>query len=132
MVGGIGSVSGTMSETRVSQYSRRVAASGQEWFEETKLRRLVPVLALVIALVAATVDPASAIDLALAAAPVVAFGLWAYTRRVPLAAAAFGVIVPVVVAQRSGGLELLMFEAVLLAFVVALVTAAGGGRPSAC
>ncbi len=108
-----------MSETRVSQYSRRVAASGQEWFEETKLRRLVPVLALVIALVAATVDPASAIDLALAAAPVVAFGLWAYTRRVPLAAAAFGVIVPVVVAQRSGGLEPLMFEAVLLAFVVA-------------
>jgi signal transduction histidine kinase len=108
-----------MSETRVAQYSRRVAASGQEWFEETKLRRLVPVLALAIALVAVIVDPASAVDLALAAAPVVAFGLWAYTRRVPLAAAALGVIVPVVVAQRSGGLEPLMFEAVLLAFVVA-------------
>jgi hypothetical protein len=38
---------------------------------------------------------------------------------VPLAAVSLAVVVGVVVAQRSGGLEPLMFEASLLAFVVA-------------
>ena len=52
------------------------------------------------------------------AIPVVAFGLWVFVPGVPLLAVSVAVIVPVVVAQRSGGLEPLMFEVSLLAFVV--------------
>ena len=51
--------------------------------------------------------------------PVVAFAVWACTPHVPIAALSLVVVVPVVVAQRSGLLEPLMFELSLLAFVVA-------------
>ena len=75
--------------------------------------------ALAVLLVAAVADPSSsAVDLVLGAVPVVAFGLWAYLPNVPLPAVSLAVVVPVVVAQRSGQLEPLMFEVVLLAFVV--------------
>ena len=64
-----------------------------------------------VLLVAAVADPSSsAVDLVLGAVPVVAFGLWAYLPNVPLPAVSVAVVVPVVVAQRSGQLEPLMFE----------------------
>jgi signal transduction histidine kinase len=84
-----------------------------------ELRRLVPICALAIAVITPLVDPASAPDLVFAAIPVVAFGLWALVPGVPLLALSLAVIVPVVIAQRFGELEPLMFEVSLLAFVIA-------------
>ena len=52
------------------------------------------------------------------AIPVAAFVLWAYLRRVPLWVVSLGVVVPVVVAERSGGHQPLLFEVSVLAFVV--------------
>jgi len=92
--------------------------SGQGWFEADALRRLVPIVALTVALVAVVTQPASLADLLLAALPVAAFTIWAFVPNTPLLALSVAVIVPVVVAQRSGQLEPLMFEASLLAFVV--------------
>ena len=93
--------------------------SAQGWYEADELRRLVPIFALAVLLVAALAEPSSsAVDLVLGAVPVVAFGLWAYLPNVPLPAVALPSSCPVVVAQRSGQLEPLMFELVLLAFVV--------------
>jgi signal transduction histidine kinase len=82
------------------------------------MRRLVPIGALAVAIIAAVADPSSAADLILAAVPVAAFAVWTYVPNVPLAALSVAVVVPVVIAQRSGGLEPLLFEASLLAFVV--------------
>jgi signal transduction histidine kinase len=48
--------------------------------------------------------------------PVAAWSLWAFARNVPLAAVSVAIVVPVVVAQRSGQLEPVMFNACLLAF----------------
>jgi signal transduction histidine kinase len=76
------------------------------------------VVAFAIAVVAWVTEPSTGVDFALAAVPVAAFFLWAYVPRVPLAALSLAVIVPMVVAQRTGDLEPLMFEASLLAFVV--------------
>jgi signal transduction histidine kinase len=87
--------------------------------ESDELRRLVPILALAIAVITPLADPASASDLVFAAIPVVAFALWALVPSVPLLALCLGVIVPVVIAQRFGELEPLMFEVSLLSFVVA-------------
>jgi signal transduction histidine kinase len=101
------------------QYSRSVTGEpGQRWFEAGALRRLVPVFALAIALVGVVTQPSSAVDLALAAVPVIAFAMWAFVPRVPLPALAVAVVVPVVLAQRTGDLEPIMFEASLLGFVV--------------
>jgi signal transduction histidine kinase len=52
----------------------------------------------------------------LAAIPVAAFTLWAYLPAVPLPAIAVAIVVPIVLAQRSGALEPLLFDASLLAF----------------
>jgi signal transduction histidine kinase len=93
-------------------------------FEGDDLRRLVPVFATAVAVAAFVVaDPSSEVassasDVVLAAAPVVAFALWAYVRNVPLPAVSLGVVVPVVVAQRFGELEPLLFDVSLLAFVI--------------
>jgi signal transduction histidine kinase len=92
--------------------------SRQGWFEADELRRLVPLFALVVAIVAAIADPSSAPDLVLVAVPVAAFALWAHVPKVPLTPVSIAVVVPVVLAQRSGELEPLMFELALLAFVV--------------
>jgi signal transduction histidine kinase len=101
------------------QYSRSVTGEpGQRWFEAGALRRLVPVFALAIALVGVVTQPSSAVDLAFAAVPVIAFAMWAFVPRVPLPALAVAVVVPVVLAQRTGDLEPIMFEASLLGFVV--------------
>jgi signal transduction histidine kinase len=87
--------------------------------QSDELRRLVPICALVIAVITPLVDPASAPYLVFAAIPVVAFGFWALVPGVPLLALSLAVIVPIVIAQRFGELEPLMFEVSLLAFVVA-------------
>jgi signal transduction histidine kinase len=64
--------------------------------------------------------------------PVAAWAVWAFARNVPLAAVSVAVVVPVVVAQRSGQLEPVMFNVSLLAFAAArwsrsLATAASLG-----
>ena len=92
--------------------------SGRGWFEADAPRRLVPVVALTVALVAVVTQPSSLADLLLAGVPVAAFYVWAYMPNTPLLALSVAVLVPVVVAQRSGQLEPLMFEASVLAFVV--------------
>jgi signal transduction histidine kinase len=92
--------------------------SRPEWFQADQLRALVPGFALVVAVVAAVTDPGSAVDVVLAAVAVGAYAAWAFVPGVPLWLLAPAVLVPVVVAQRSGGFEPLMFDASLLAFVV--------------
>jgi signal transduction histidine kinase len=72
-----------------------------------------------VAIIAALADPGSAGETVLAVVPVAALLLWTARPSVPLAPVSVAVVVPVVLAQRSGGLEPLMFEASLLAFVVA-------------
>jgi signal transduction histidine kinase len=94
--------------------------SGQGWFETDALRRLVPIVALAVALVAAITQPSSPVDVLLAAVPVAAFAVWAFVPSTPLLALSVAVIAPVVLAQRAGDLEPLMFEASVLAFVVGL------------
>jgi signal transduction histidine kinase len=75
--------------------------------------------ALVVAVLALLTDSSSAaVDPVLAALAVGTFAVWAYVPKVPLPAIALAVLVPVVVAQRSGQLEPLLFEASLLGFVV--------------
>jgi signal transduction histidine kinase len=108
-------MSGDKSDATVPDVTDR---SRQGWFEADALRRLVPIVSLIVALVAALTQPSSPSDLPLAAIPVVAFFLWAFLAETPLLVLSIAVIVPVVIAQRSGELEPLMFEASLLAFVV--------------
>jgi signal transduction histidine kinase len=103
-----------------AQYSRGVAGEGgQAPLRADELRRLVPLIALAAAVIAAAADPSWTLDLVLAAVPVAAFGVWALRPGVPLSLVSVAVVVPVVVAQRSGQLEPLFFEVSLLAFVVA-------------
>ena len=82
------------------------------------MRLLVPIFALAVAVVGALADPSSVVDLILMVIPVAAFVLWACLRSVPLWVVSVAVVVPVVVAQRSGSHEPLMFEVSVLAFVV--------------
>jgi signal transduction histidine kinase len=81
-------------------------------------RALIPVFALVVAIVAAVTDPSSPADLILAGLAVSAFVVWTYVPGVPLLALSLAVVVPVVVAQRSGQVEPLLFEVSLLGFVI--------------
>src|SRR5215211_1455407 len=83
-----------------------------------QVRPLIPVFGLVVAIVAVVTDPLSAADLPLAALAVGAFVVWSYVPGVPLSVLSLAVVVPVVVAQRGGQLEPMLFEASLLAFVV--------------
>jgi signal transduction histidine kinase len=85
-----------------------------------QLRAFVPVFALVAALLAVATDPSSPADLVLAALPVAAFAAWAYVPAVPLWLASLVVVAAIVPAQRSGGLEPLLFEASLLGFVAGI------------
>ncbi|HEV2058454.1 MAG TPA: histidine kinase [Solirubrobacteraceae bacterium] len=78
----------------------------------------MPFCAVAVAVLAAVTDPASALDLVLAAVAVGAFVVWTYAPGFPLLALSLPVLVPVVVAQRGGELEPLMFEVSLLALVV--------------
>jgi signal transduction histidine kinase len=108
-----------MSRAEGAQYSRGMvggrdrAPSGAD-----EIVRLVPLFALVVAILAVSVDRGSAIDYVLAAVPVAAFCVWSYVPAAPLTLVSAAVLVPVVAAQRAGQLEPLMFELSLLAFVV--------------
>jgi signal transduction histidine kinase len=104
----------------VAEYSRGVAGRpGRGWFEADTLRRVLPFFSLAFGLVAVITQPSTAIDNALTVVPVVAWSLWAFGRNVPLAAVSVAFVVPVVVAQRSGELEPVMFNVSLLAFAAA-------------
>jgi signal transduction histidine kinase len=107
-------------ERAPSEYGRDVSGSSTPPAASSteQLRTLVPVFALVVAIVAAVTDRSSGADLILAAIPVCAFAAWAYLPGVPLAAMSLAVLFPVVVAQRDGQLEPLLFDASLLGFVV--------------
>ena len=74
--------------------------------------------ALAVAIVAALTDTSRSADLIFAAVAVGAFAIWAYVPGFPLWALTIGVVAPVVVAQRSGQLEPLMFDVSVLAFIV--------------
>jgi signal transduction histidine kinase len=91
----------------------------RDWLQADDLRRVLPFFSLAFGLVAAITQPSSAADIALTFVPVVAWSLWAFTRSVPLAAVSVAIVVPVVVAQRSGELEPVMFNVSLLAFAAA-------------
>jgi signal transduction histidine kinase len=92
---------------------------GRGWFEADDLRRVLPFFSLAFALVAVITQPSSAGDLALTAVPVAAWSLWAFPRSVPLAAVSLAIVVPVIVVQRAGELEPMMFNVSLLAFAAA-------------
>jgi signal transduction histidine kinase len=93
--------------------------SGQAWSEADEVRRLVAPFTLLVAIVAVVSDPSgSAVDLFLAAFAVAAFAVWAFVPRVPMWALTLAVICPVVIVQRDGHLEPLMFEVSVLAFIV--------------
>jgi signal transduction histidine kinase len=98
--------------------------SGRDWFEADDLRSVLPLFSLAFLLVAAITQPSSAGNLVLAAVPIVAFGFWAFARNVPLTAVSVAIVAPVVLAQRTGELEPVMFNACLLSF------AAGRWSPS--
>ena len=85
-----------------------------------QLRAFVPVFALAAAVLAVVTDPSSPADLLLAVLPVAAFAAWTYVPAIPLWVASLVVVAAVVPAQRSGGLEPLLFEASLLGFVAGL------------
>jgi signal transduction histidine kinase len=104
----------------VAEYIRLVTGgSGRDWFQADDLRRILPFFSLAFGLVAAITQPSTAGDVALTAVPVAAWSLWAFSRNVPLAAVSVAIVVPVVVAQRSGQLEPVMFNACLLSFAAA-------------
>jgi signal transduction histidine kinase len=79
----------------------------------------VPIFAVLVAVIAALIDPSTVGELLLMAIPPAAFAAWTYQPRLPLLAVAIAVLVPVVAVQHSGTHEPIMFEASLLAFVVA-------------
>ncbi len=79
---------------------------------------LIPVFAVGTAFIAAVTDPSSGADLVLCGLAAAPFLVWAFMRGVPLLALSLVVVVPAVVAQRSGQLEPLLFEVSLLAFVI--------------
>ena len=90
--------------------------SGQAWSKPTRCVRVVAPFTLLVAIVAVVTDPSgSAVDLFLAAFAVAAFAVWAFVPRVPMWALTLAVICPVVIAQRDGHLEPLMFEVSVLA-----------------
>ena len=89
-----------------------------EWSQTEQVRVLIPVFGVGTAIIAAVADPSSGADLVLCGLAAAPFLVWAYVGGVPLLALSLAVIVPAVVAQRSGQLEPLLFEVSLLAFVI--------------
>lgn len=84
-----------------------------------EVRRIVPIVAVAVAIVAALVNPSTAGEVLLMAIPPAALAGWAFWPRMPLAAVTIAVLVPVVAVQHSGHHETIMFEVSLLSFVVA-------------
>jgi signal transduction histidine kinase len=89
-----------------------------EWSQTEQVRVMIPVFAVGTAIIAAVADPSSGADLVLCGLAAAPFLVWAYVAGVPLLALSLAVIVPAVLAQRSGQLEPLLFEVSLLAFVI--------------
>jgi signal transduction histidine kinase len=89
-----------------------------EWSQSEHVRVLIPVFAVGTATIAAVADPSSGADLILCGLAAAPFLVWTYASGVPLLGLSLAVIVPAVVAQRSGQLEPLLFEVSLLAFVI--------------
>jgi signal transduction histidine kinase len=99
-----------------------------------ELRRIVPIFALAVAIVAALTDPSSVLDVVLIAVPVAAFALWtvAPPSTLSLTLTSLAIVATAVATQRSGNHEPIMFEVSLLAFVIgrwseSLVSAAALG-----
>jgi signal transduction histidine kinase len=95
----------------VAQYRGRVVPD--------EVRRIVPIVAVAVAVVAALVDSSTAGELLLMAIPPAALAAWTLLPRVPLPVVAVAVLAPVIAVQHSGHHEPIMFEVSLLAFVVA-------------
>jgi signal transduction histidine kinase len=93
------------------------SGSFPESSQTEQVRVLIPVFAVATAIIAAVADPSSGADLVLCGLAAAPFLVWAYMGGVPLLALSLTVIVPAVVAQRSGQLEPLLFEVSLLAYV---------------
>jgi signal transduction histidine kinase len=109
-------MSGPPKRTTVGDVSNGL---GQAWAETDEVRRLIPPFTLLVGIVAAVTDPSdSALDPILAAIAVGAFAAWAFVPRMPLWALTLAVICPVVVAQRSGQFEPLLFDLSVLGFVI--------------
>lgn len=87
-----------------------------------EVRRVVPIIAVAVAIVAALVDSSTVGALLLIAIPPASLAAWTYLPQVPLPAVTVAVLVPVVAVQHSGHHEPIMFEASLLAFVVSCWT----------
>jgi signal transduction histidine kinase len=83
------------------------------------VRRVIALVAVAVAVVAALVDSSTPGELFLMAMAPAALAAWALQPRVPLPVVAVAVLVPVVAVQHSGHHETIMFEVSLLAFVVA-------------
>jgi signal transduction histidine kinase len=92
---------------------------GRRSLEVDDLRRVLPLFSLASGLVAAITQPSTTGDLILVAVPVAAWMLWAFASNVPLVAVSPVIVIPVVVAERSGELEPAMFNVALLAFAAA-------------
>jgi signal transduction histidine kinase len=95
----------------VAQYRARVASD--------EIRRIVPIFAVAVAIVAALTDPSTAGELLLMAIAAAALTTWTFVPALPLAVVAIAVLVPVVIVQHNGAHEPIMFEASVLGFVVA-------------
>jgi signal transduction histidine kinase len=83
-----------------------------------EVRLLIAISAVAVAIVGALADGSSLVDLLLIAIPVAAFVSWTCVHDVSLWLVSLAVVVPVVVAQRSGSHQPLLFEVSILAFVV--------------
>lgn len=95
----------------MAQYGARVVSD--------EVKRIVPVVAVAVAIVAALTSPSTVGELILMAIPPAALAAWTFVARVPLPVVAIAVLAPVVAVQHSGHHEPIMFAASLLAFVVA-------------
>ncbi len=84
-----------------------------------EVRRIVPIVAVAVAVVAAVVNSSTPGELLLMAIPPAALAAWTFLPQVPLPVVAVAVLAPVVAVQHSGHHEPIMFEASLVSFVVA-------------
>jgi signal transduction histidine kinase len=92
--------------------------SGPESSPADQFHALVPALSVAAGALAVITDPGTTGDAVLAGCAAGAFAAWTYLRNVPLPLLCVAVLIPVVAVQRSGGMEPMMFDASLLAFVV--------------
>ena len=103
----------------VAQYRARVASD--------EIRRIVPVFAVAVAIVAAVTDQSTAGELLLMAIPPAALTAWTFVPALPLAAVTIMVVVPVVAVQHNGAHQPIMFEVSVLGSSSRAGRVAGGG-----